>query len=283
MDPAENEFLAQLEKKSGPNHFFRTMANKPEVLKAFVPLYGAIAGPGLVERRVKELVYLAASFANECAYCSHAHMASAKKAGVSGGLLYRYFPSKRAVVLALYEDLSAEYAARASEMPPGPWRERFLFALATSLEVLGPQRATLSALLPVLLGDDGEGLFAPATGFSRERVQTVFRDAVRGATDAIEPEEDAAALGRVLYVVHLALILCWLIDKSEGQTATGELRSLLERVLPIAAFALRLRAFADVSVAPTNAVVSQELAADAVRLGAVFLRVPVFEPQAAAQ
>jgi uncharacterized peroxidase-related enzyme len=84
MNPAENEFLAQLEKKSGkPNVFFRTMANKPEVLKAFVPLYGAIAGPGLVERRVKELVYLAASFANECAYCSHAHMATAKKAGVS--------------------------------------------------------------------------------------------------------------------------------------------------------------------------------------------------------
>jgi uncharacterized peroxidase-related enzyme len=84
MDPADNEFLAQLEKKSGkPNHFFRTMANRPEVLKSFVPLYGAIMGPGLVERRVKELVYLAASFANECAYCSAAHSASGKKAGIS--------------------------------------------------------------------------------------------------------------------------------------------------------------------------------------------------------
>jgi len=83
MDPAENEFLAQLEKKGGPNHFFRTMANRPEVLKNFVPLYGAIVGPGLVERRIKELVYLAVSFANECAYCSAAHTASSKKAGVS--------------------------------------------------------------------------------------------------------------------------------------------------------------------------------------------------------
>src|SRR5882672_9123843 len=83
MDPAQNEFLAQLEKKGGPNHFFRTMANRPEALKNFVPLYGAIMGPGLVERRIKELVYLAASFANECAYCSAAHIAGAKKAGVS--------------------------------------------------------------------------------------------------------------------------------------------------------------------------------------------------------
>lgn len=84
MDPAENEFLAQLEKKSGkPNHFFRTMANRPEVLKAFVPLYGAIMGFGVVDRRIKELAYLAVSFANECAYCSAAHIAPCKKAGVT--------------------------------------------------------------------------------------------------------------------------------------------------------------------------------------------------------
>ena len=76
MDPAQDEFLAQLEKKSGkPNHFYRTMANRPEVLKNFVPLYASIVGPGLVERRLKELIYLSVSFANECAYCSAAHTA----------------------------------------------------------------------------------------------------------------------------------------------------------------------------------------------------------------
>jgi uncharacterized peroxidase-related enzyme len=84
MEPAGNEFLAQLEKKSGkPNHFFRTMANRPDVLKNFVPLYGAIMGPGVVERRLKELVYLSVSFANECAYCSASHIASGRKAGIS--------------------------------------------------------------------------------------------------------------------------------------------------------------------------------------------------------
>jgi AhpD family alkylhydroperoxidase len=36
-----------------------------------------------VERRVKELVYLACSYANECAYCTAAHMASGKKAGIT--------------------------------------------------------------------------------------------------------------------------------------------------------------------------------------------------------
>lgn len=84
IEPTENEFLAQLESKSGkPSHFFRTLANRPEVLQTFVPLYGAIMGRGLLDRRIKELAYLTASFANECAYCTAAHRASGKKAGIS--------------------------------------------------------------------------------------------------------------------------------------------------------------------------------------------------------
>jgi uncharacterized peroxidase-related enzyme len=83
-DPAQNEFLASLEAKAKrPNAFFRTMAHRPEVLKNFVPLYGAIMGPGSVERRVKELVYLTCSYANQCAYCTAAHTAGASKAGIS--------------------------------------------------------------------------------------------------------------------------------------------------------------------------------------------------------
>ena len=84
VEPAGNEFLAELERKSkGPSHFFRTMANRPEVLKNFVPFYGAIMGPGPVERRIKELVYLTVSYANECAYCTAAHTASGRKAGIT--------------------------------------------------------------------------------------------------------------------------------------------------------------------------------------------------------
>jgi len=165
----------------------------------------------------------------------------AKKADVSVGLLYRYFPSKRAVVVALYDDLSSEYAARASQMRSGTWRERFFFAVKTSLGVLGPQRDTLAALLPVLVGNNHEGLNAPATGFSRERVQSVFRDAVSGATDALALEDDSAALGRVLYVIHLALILWWLIDKSPNQRTTTGLVATLERVMPAASLALRFK------------------------------------------
>ncbi len=84
VDPAQNEFLAALERKSEhENHFFRTMANKPDVLKSFVPLFGSIMGPGSVDHRIKELVYLAVSYVNECPYCIGAHTKTGAKAGVS--------------------------------------------------------------------------------------------------------------------------------------------------------------------------------------------------------
>src|SRR3954465_9118752 len=51
----------------------------------------------------------------------------AAEAGVSVGLLYRYFPSKRAIVLTLYDELSAAYADRAAQMASGRWRDRFLY------------------------------------------------------------------------------------------------------------------------------------------------------------
>jgi AhpD family alkylhydroperoxidase len=84
VDPAENEFLASLEARSKqPNLFFRALANRPEVLKTFVPFYGAVMAPGTVPRRIQELVYLTCSYANQCAFCTAAHTASGKKAGIT--------------------------------------------------------------------------------------------------------------------------------------------------------------------------------------------------------
>jgi AcrR family transcriptional regulator len=163
----------------------------------------------------------------------------AKEAGVSVGLLYRYFPGKQAIVIALYDELSTEYARKAAEMPPGRWRERFVFALNTSLHVLKPHQVALRALTPVLVGDPEEGIFAASTAFSRLRVQRVFEEAVTEATDA--PKQPLAeALGRLLYLVHLAVLLWWLLDKSPRQRATAALVSLTRQLLPSAALTLRV-------------------------------------------
>lgn len=163
----------------------------------------------------------------------------ARAEGVSVGLLYRYFPSKRAVVLGLYDELSAEYAARAMQMPARKWRERFIFAMRTCLEVLRPYRNTLSALRPVLLGKDEESLFADKTAFSRRRVEAVFVAAVEKATDA-PGSRLSEALGRLLYLLHLAVILWWLFDQTPKQRATDALVALIEKILPSFGVALLL-------------------------------------------
>jgi AcrR family transcriptional regulator len=163
----------------------------------------------------------------------------ARDAGVSVGLLYRYFPSKQAVVIALYDDLSTEYARRAMTMPTGKWRDRFVFAVHTSLEVLKPHQVALRALTPVLVGDPDEGIFSSRTAFSRLRVQQVFEQAVIESSDA--PKQPlAGALGRLLYLAHLAVLLWWLLDKSSHQRATDSLLSLTRGLLPSAALTLRV-------------------------------------------
>jgi AcrR family transcriptional regulator len=165
----------------------------------------------------------------------------AERAGVSAALLYRYFPSKRAVVLALYDELSAEFRERARRMPDGRWRDRFAFALKTSLATLAPHRGTLVALVPAMVGGRDEGLFAPAAALSRERVQRAFVEAVAGAKDAPRGA-DAASLGRALDLLHLGVLLWWLLDKSEGQAATRRFVAVVERILPAMSLAYRLSA-----------------------------------------
>ncbi len=50
----------------------------------------------------------------------------------------------------------------------------------------------------------------------------------------------AAALGRLLYLVHLAVLLWWLLDKTPQQRATQALVRLIDQLLPSATLTLRL-------------------------------------------
>jgi uncharacterized peroxidase-related enzyme len=125
VEPSQSEYLAELEQKSKrPNHFFRMMAHKPEVLKNFVPLYGAIMGPGAVDRRTKELVYLTVSLANECAYCTAAHKATAKKAGITDEEIRaieteqnQFFSGPELAAILYARELTGEVAANQTADP----------------------------------------------------------------------------------------------------------------------------------------------------------------------
>lgn len=59
-----------LEKQRGrpPGNLHKMLAHKPDVLRTFLPFYGAIWAPGALPDRLKELAYLRASILNGCAY-----------------------------------------------------------------------------------------------------------------------------------------------------------------------------------------------------------------------
>ena len=82
--PEVRDTFEKLAERAGkvPN-IFATMAHRPEVLNAFLPLYKAVINEGAIEDKYKELAYLRASMVNGCEYCTRAHIASSKRAGVT--------------------------------------------------------------------------------------------------------------------------------------------------------------------------------------------------------
>jgi uncharacterized peroxidase-related enzyme len=123
-DPAENEFLASLESRSKqPNPFLRAMALRPAALKTFIPFNAALMGPGLVDRRTKAMVYLATSFANQCAFCIAANLPGGRKAGLTEDELHRlenwkdegFSPAERAAIRYARELTRTAHAQTARE------------------------------------------------------------------------------------------------------------------------------------------------------------------------
>ena len=166
-------------------------------------------------------------------YGSTTLRAIAAEAGVSVGLLYRYFPNKGALVLALYERLTDAFLARAVALPPGAWPTRVSWAVRESVSILRPHRRCLQALVPTLLSAAGEGVLSESTGFSRDQVSEVFSRAVLEADDA-PAAAVAQPLGRLCYTGHLMVIMWWLLDRSPRQHATEDLMARLDGALRLA-------------------------------------------------
>jgi uncharacterized peroxidase-related enzyme len=61
----------------------KALANKPDILRGFLQLYGAVMAEGTIPARLKELLYLRATFLNGCANCARTHTANARAQGVS--------------------------------------------------------------------------------------------------------------------------------------------------------------------------------------------------------
>lgn len=65
------------------NNFWRALAHDPDELKSVWERLQIVMAPGALDPLVKELIYIAVSATNGCAYCVHSHTASAKSKGMT--------------------------------------------------------------------------------------------------------------------------------------------------------------------------------------------------------
>jgi AhpD family alkylhydroperoxidase len=65
------------------NNFGRVLANDPATLRRIWGGLKQVMAPGALDPLTKEMIYLAISISNGCAYCSHSHGAAAKGKGMT--------------------------------------------------------------------------------------------------------------------------------------------------------------------------------------------------------
>jgi AhpD family alkylhydroperoxidase len=65
------------------NNFWKYLAHDPATLKRTWESIKEIMAPGALDPLTKEMIYLAVSVSNGCAYCIASHTAAARKAGMT--------------------------------------------------------------------------------------------------------------------------------------------------------------------------------------------------------
>lgn len=183
-----------------------------------------VPGQARAERNRLRILEAALALFGERGYDGTTIRDIADGAGVSVGLVCRYFPTKEHFALALYERLANALCEWAAEMPAGTVGARFVAAMRAKLALLEPHRRALVALSARAIDPDARAsVLGKSTEVVRSKVGGVFWLAVSGAEDAPDREQ-AARLARLLYGAHLALTLLFLQDpKGEMAARTLEM------------------------------------------------------------
>ncbi len=154
----------------------------------------------------------------------------AEKAGVPLNLASLHYPSKHAFTLATYQGVVSDVQARLTDLPRATVAERFASLMEIELERLDAHRDAMRALITASLDPSGPaGILSGATAAIQARMSGAVHAAVVGATDA---PADAAKLSRLLYGVHLAIVLLWTQD-ADGRMARAMVAVCRELLLPL--------------------------------------------------
>jgi uncharacterized peroxidase-related enzyme len=82
--PVARRIFDSIEKGGGTvSNLLRMLAHKPDVLRAYNQLSGAVWAEGALSARIKELAYLRVSILNGCEYWTRSHTASGKRRGLT--------------------------------------------------------------------------------------------------------------------------------------------------------------------------------------------------------
>jgi AhpD family alkylhydroperoxidase len=65
------------------NNFWRVLASHPATLRRLWESVKQVMAPGALDPLTKEMLYVAVSVTNNCEYCIHSHLASARAKGMT--------------------------------------------------------------------------------------------------------------------------------------------------------------------------------------------------------
>lgn len=158
--------------------------------------------------------------------------AVAAAAGVSVGNAYYYFESKEHLVQAYYEEIGRTH--RALALPRIAERtalaDRLRIALETHLEVIAPYHDFAGSFFKVA-ADPRSPLspFSPESAPARDEAIAFFRAVVDGSSARV-PAPLRTELPRLLWLMHMGVMLYWVYDRSPG---TEKSTQLVERAVPL--------------------------------------------------
>ena len=79
--------IMQVRKVDRVNNFWKALANHPPTLRRIWENVKQVMGPTRLDALTKEMIYIAVSATNNCEYCIHSHIASARKLGMDDEML----------------------------------------------------------------------------------------------------------------------------------------------------------------------------------------------------
>ena len=148
--------------------------------------------------------------------------AIAKKAGVSLGNAYYYFPSKELLIQAFYHRTHEEHLAASVPVLEKDLslKERLLEVMRLKITTLEPYHEFAGALFKTA-AHPGSALnpFADASDAVRQASIQLFAEVVRKSKTRI-PEDLRVELPYLLWLYHMGIILFWIHDSSPKHRRT---------------------------------------------------------------